>query len=86
MLKKFEFRPQRIIALREGLGLSQEEMAEKLGKKKQQISIWENGVNKPTIDNLLEICNAFDVAPDFFFDKASILVEEVAHEGKEDKA
>lgn len=76
----FSFRPQRLVVLREGLGLSQEEMAEKLGKKKQQVSIWENGVNKPTIDNLLEICNAFDVAPEFFFDNVSTTVEEPAHE------
>lgn len=70
------FRAQRLVVMREGLGLSQEEMAEKLGKKKQQISIWENGVNKPTIDNLLEICNTFDVAPEFFFDSVSTSVEE----------
>lgn len=80
MLTKSEFRPQRITALREGLDLSQEEMAEKLGKKKQQISIWENGVNKPSIDNLLEICNVFDVSPEFFFDKVPTTVEESAHE------
>lgn len=79
----FEFRPQRIAALRDGLGLSQDEMAEKLGKKKQQISIWENGVNKPTIDNLLEICNVFDVAPEFFFDKVSTTAEETSHEAGE---
>ena len=76
----YQFRPQRLVALREGLGLSQEEMAEKLGKKKQQISIWENGVNKPTIDNLLEICNTFDTAPEFFFEKVSTTVEEEPHE------
>lgn len=78
----YGFRPQRITVLREGLGLSQEEMAEKLGKKKQQVSIWENGVNKPTIDNLLEICNTFDVAPEFFFDKVSTTVEEGACEAE----
>lgn len=71
----YEFRKERIVALREGLSLSQEEFAAELGKKKQQISIWENGVNTPSIDNLLEICNRFKTAPEFFFDQVSTTVE-----------
>ena len=72
----YEFRRQRITALRDRLGMTREEMAERLGKKKQQISIWESGVNKPTLDNLLDLCNTFDTAPTFFFTEVSTTVEE----------
>ncbi|MBV5338135.1 MAG: helix-turn-helix transcriptional regulator [Deltaproteobacteria bacterium] len=71
-----EFRFQRIKELREANGMTLEEMAGKMGKQKQQLGIWENGINSPTIDNLLVICNTFDVDPSFFFDVVSTLVEE----------
>lgn len=71
-----EFRHQRIKELREAHGLSLEEMALKLGKQKQQIGIWENGVNTPSVENLLLICNTFDVGMSFFIDSASTSVEE----------
>lgn len=76
----YEWKASRLKVLRESLGLTQEQVAVKTGKKVQQISIWENGVNKPTIDNLLEICNALETAPSFFFDDVSTLVEETPHE------
>ena len=71
-----EFRYQRIKELREAHGMTLEEMALKMGKQKQQIGIWENGINFPTVDNLLLLCNTFDVDTSFFFDKASTPVEE----------
>ena len=71
-----EFRYQRIKELREANGMTLEEMAGKMGKQKQQLGIWENGINSPTIDNLLVICNTFDVDPSFFFDVVSTPVEE----------
>lgn len=76
----YEFRRQRIKALREGLDLTQEQMADILEKKPQQISIWEAGVNKPSMDNFLQICNTFDTDPGFFFDAVSTTVEETIHE------
>ena len=71
-----EFRPTRITELREAHSITAEEMAIRLGKSKQQIGIWENGVNYPSIENLLLICNVFDVDASFFFDNASKSVEE----------
>lgn len=72
-----EFRFQRIKELREAHGMTLEEMAGKMGKQKQQLGIWENGINSPTIDNLVLLCNTFDVHPSFFFDTVSTTVEEI---------
>jgi len=63
------FRPERLRELREAHGLTLDQMAEKLGKRKQQLSIWENGVNMPSLDNFVDICNSLDVDLDFFFDE-----------------
>lgn len=72
-----EFRFQRIKELRDAHHMTLEEMAGKMGKQKQQLGIWENGINSPTVENLMMICNTFDVDVSFFFDKSSTLVEEI---------
>lgn len=62
----YAFDCNRIKTLRESHRLTLDEMAEKLGKVKQQVSIWECGVNAPSLENLLLICNTFDVPMSFF--------------------
>ena len=62
----YAFDSNRIRTLRETHKMTLEEMAEKLGKVKQQVSIWECGVNAPSLDNLIHICNTFDVPMSFF--------------------
>jgi transcriptional regulator with XRE-family HTH domain len=62
----YAFDSNRIRTLREAHKMTLEEMAEKLGKVKQQVSIWECGVNVPSLDNLIHICNTFDVPISFF--------------------
>lgn len=71
-----EFRYSRIKDLREAHGWTLEQMADKLGKVKQQVNIWENGINMPSLENLIHICNTLDVDPSFFFDSVSTPVEE----------
>lgn len=71
-----EFRNQRIKEFREAHEMTLDEMAAKMGKPKQLVSVWENGVNCPSIENLLLICNTFDVDPSFFFDTISSRLEE----------
>jgi len=71
-----EFRYQRIKELREGHGMTLEVMAEKMGKRKQQLAVWEGGANSPNVKNLVLLCNTFDVHPSFFFDSVSSTVEE----------
>jgi len=62
----FVFKPERIRTLRDVHGMTLEVMANKMGKPKQLVSVWENGVNSPSLENLLLICNTFEVPPSFF--------------------
>ena len=45
--KKKEWDSERIHALREHLGLTQQELAERLGTRQQTISEWEKGIYQP---------------------------------------
>lgn len=49
-------------ALRSEKGLTQEQLAEIIGVSNRSISRWENGVNLPDFDLLMEIANFFDVS------------------------
>jgi len=62
----YVYHADRIKELRDARGLTLEDMAERMGKARQQLSIWEHGINAPSLENLLLICNTFDVAPSFF--------------------
>ncbi len=61
------FNRDRLAALRELNGLSQEQFAARLGTPKQQVSRWEVGKYKPSLDSLLKISNLFNVSPSYFF-------------------
>ena len=52
----------RIADHRKRLGLSQEELADKLYVTRQAISKWENGTSVPSIDTLYEISRLFSVS------------------------
>jgi len=73
-----EFRGTRIKEFREAHGITIEEMAAKLEKPKQLVGVWENGVGNPTMENLVLICNTFDVDPSFFFAVVSSRLEETS--------
>lgn len=51
-----------ITKYRELAGLSQKELANKLGVVPSRISNWETGANCPTIDILFEVCEALSVS------------------------
>lgn len=46
---------EKIIRLRKGRGLSQEELAERLGVSRQAVSRWESGTALPDAGNLLSL-------------------------------
>lgn len=62
--------------LRQTNGLTLEQMGKRLGKTKQQLSLWECGVNSPNTENLALICNTFGVGVSFFFDNTSTCVDD----------
>ena len=50
---------QRIQELRKGLGLSQEELGERMGVSRQAISKWEGDQTIPELDNLIALSRLF---------------------------
>ncbi len=57
---------QKIRQRRVQLGLSQEELAEKLGISYQQVQKYEKGVSQLTIERLREMAQGLSVAMDYF--------------------
>ena len=69
----------RIAEHRKRLGLSQEEMADKLFVTRQALSKWENGTSVPSIDTLSEISKLFAISFEEIlglFDKNMLEVDE----------
>lgn len=68
-MEKLKFNRQRIIDLREQVGLSQTNFGKRLETSKQRVNNWEEGISKPNIDALAKICTVFGVEMDYFFSK-----------------
>lgn len=56
---------ERIRELRNSRGISQTQLASKLGVTKQSISNWENDNILPSIEMLVKIANFFEVSTDY---------------------
>ena len=54
--------------LRKEKSLTQEQLAEILGVTNRSVSRWENGVNMPDLDLVIEIADYFDVSIEEFLD------------------
>lgn len=54
--------------LRKEKHLTQEQVAEQFGVSNRSVSRWENGVNLPDFDLVIEISNFFDISVDEFLD------------------
>jgi len=52
--------------IRQYVGLTQEELAGKLGIKRNNISMIESGRNNPTFDLIYSICGVFNITADYF--------------------
>lgn len=69
----YKFDKEKIAALRQTLGLSQQQFGRGIGMQRQHVSLWELGISLPSIPTLLRICDKYNVNPEFF------LVETVQH-------
>ena len=56
---------EKLYSLRRGAGLSQEQLAERLGVSRQAISKWESGVSTPESEKLVLISSYFGVSVDY---------------------
>ena len=50
-----------IITKRKDLGLTQTELAERVGLKKTTVSSWEQGLSSPDIDTIAKLMKLFDM-------------------------
>lgn len=65
------FNPMRLVEARAYSKLTCEELAERIGVKKQAISQFENGKNNPEYDTVKNISDALGFPVEFFFEKPS---------------
>lgn len=62
----------RLEELRKNLGLSQNELAEKLNMTQQRISAYEKGKREPDIDTIKQLADFFAVSTDYLLGKSNI--------------
>jgi len=58
----------KLLSLRKENGLSQEDLAEKLGISRQAVSKWERGEASPDTDNLIQLANLYRISLDELLD------------------
>lgn len=63
---------EKIQAYRKALGISQEELGQRLLVSRQTISLWEKGQTMPTIDNLIRLKEIFGVSVDEILDVGNV--------------
>ena len=64
-----------LYSARKSKGLTQEEVAEKLGVSRQAVSKWENGTSDPSTSNLCALAKLYGIP-----------VEELLHETQKEKS
>lgn len=62
----------RIVDLREKVGMTQTELANKMGLDKSTMSKVENGTRKVSSDELRKLSNIFDVSADYLLGKKDV--------------
>jgi transcriptional regulator with XRE-family HTH domain len=70
--------PNNLKRLRTAKGITQEELADIVGKTQQAIYLWEKGENEPSIESFNKLADYFGVTVDFLLGRQT---EVVAEEG-----
>lgn len=52
---------EKLLALRKGAGLTQNDLAKKVGVTIQTISRWENGISVPSLESIKKLSELFNV-------------------------
>ncbi len=65
------FRPDRMRKLREGLKLTQKQLAQGLGVEQQHVSRWERGTHIPSLDIVSKIADRLNTTSDFLLNRTS---------------
>lgn len=70
---------EKILQLRKQQGVSQEELAEKVGVSRQAISKWETGESTPELERVVKLSKVFQVTTDYLLNDDAILENEATH-------
>ena len=62
----YEFQSEKIKELRVSFGMSQKELATRLGISDRAVSKWETGLSLPTVANVIHLTKIFGVSIDYF--------------------
>lgn len=54
-----------IYELRQELGISQQELAKRVGVSQKAIDFWEKGINEPKASYIISLARVFNVSADF---------------------
>lgn len=68
----------KIQARRKALGLSQEELAQRMGVSRQSVTKWETGLSAPDLDRLVELADTLGVSLDYLLREQAELPEAFA--------
>ena len=72
----------KLILLRKKKGLSQEDLAEKLGVSRQSVSKWESNNTYPETDKIVQICNLFECSMDDLINDKITDIEQIERVNK----
>ncbi len=78
-----EFRPEKIYELRVKHNLSQRALAKSLGISDRAVSKWENGLSKPSGQNLVYLSRIFNVPIEYFLTEEKSAEDQTAPAGME---
>ena len=56
---------ERIVEQRKIFGLSQAQLAEKVGVTRKAVEFWEKGINEPKASYIYQLAKVFDVSADY---------------------
>lgn len=63
---------EKLLTLRKGKNLTQEQLAEQLDVSRQSVSKWESGQAVPELDKIIALSNVFDVTTDYLLKPSEI--------------
>ena len=72
----------KIQARRKALGLSQEELAQRMGVSRQSVTKWETGLSAPDLDRLVELADTLGVSLDYLLRDQAEMPEGPAESGE----